>query len=106
MSDEAPLDREAADAVLGALWDEHRRYLLDVGHRMLGSISEAEDVVQEAFARLLRVDLNEIQDARGWLVAVVIRLCLDQLRSARVRRETYLGPWFPEPVVQPAGAGL
>ncbi|HEV3103664.1 MAG TPA: sigma factor-like helix-turn-helix DNA-binding protein, partial [Candidatus Dormibacteraeota bacterium] len=54
---------------------------------------------QDAFSRLLRTDLDPIEDARAWLVVVVSRLCLDQLRSARVKRETYIGPWFPEPLL-------
>jgi len=86
------------------VWREHHRYVLDVAYRMLGSVSEAEDVVQDAFARLLRVDLDEIEDVRGWLVVTVTRRCLDQLRSARSRREVYVGPWLPEPVIQPPGA--
>jgi RNA polymerase sigma-70 factor (ECF subfamily) len=57
--------------------------VLDIGWRMLGNISEAEDVVQEAFARLVRADIDEIDDVRGWLVVVVSRLCLDRLRAAR-----------------------
>ena len=89
----------AADAALGGVWREHHRYLLDVAYRMLGSVSEAEDVVQDAFARLLRVDLAEIADVRGWLVVAVTRRCLDELRSARSRREVYVGPWLPEPVI-------
>jgi RNA polymerase sigma-70 factor, ECF subfamily len=92
----------APDAV-GTAWRAHHRYVLDVAYRMLGSVTEAEDVVQEAFARLVRADVDEIDDVRGWLVVVVSRLCLDQLRSARVRRETYVGPWLPEPVVAAAG---
>jgi len=84
-------------------WRDNRRYLLDVAYRMLGSISEAEDIVQEAFVRLVRADLDEIHDVRGWLVVVVSRLCLDQLRSARSQRETYIGPWLPEPLIQPPG---
>ncbi|TMB92059.1 MAG: sigma-70 family RNA polymerase sigma factor, partial [Chloroflexi bacterium] len=67
--------------------------------RMLGSVTDAEDAVQEGFARLLRTDIDSIEDVRGWLVVVVSRLCLDQLRSARVRHEAYVGPWFPEPVI-------
>jgi RNA polymerase sigma-70 factor (ECF subfamily) len=55
--------------------------------------------VQEAFSRLLRTDLDPIEDVRAWLVVVVSRLCLDQLRSARVKREAYVGPWFPEPLL-------
>jgi RNA polymerase sigma-70 factor, ECF subfamily len=68
---------------LGRAWREHRRHVLDIGWRMLGSVSEAEDVVQEAFARLVRADIDEIDDVRGWLVVVVSRLCLDRLRAAR-----------------------
>src|ERR671937_2120576 len=81
-------------------WSNHRGFLLDVAYRLLGSYSDAEDIVQEAFTRLLRTDVDPIEDVRAWLVVVVSRLCLDQLRSARVRREAYLGPWFPEPIIQ------
>jgi RNA polymerase sigma-70 factor (ECF subfamily) len=66
---------------------------------MLGSLSEAEDVVQEAFARLVRANVGEIEDVRAWLVVVVSRLCVDNLRSARVRREQVAGAWLPEPIV-------
>jgi RNA polymerase sigma-70 factor (ECF subfamily) len=72
---------------VGEAWREHRRYLLDVAFRMLGSITDAEDVVQEAFTRLWRVDPGELDDVRAWLVVVVTRLCLDQLRSARSKRD-------------------
>src|SRR5438270_13474388 len=82
-------------------WADHHGFLLDVAYRLLGSYSEAEDTVQEAFTRPLRTDLDPIEDVRAWLVVVVSRLCLDQLRSARVRRESYIGPWFPEPLIQP-----
>jgi RNA polymerase sigma-70 factor (ECF subfamily) len=91
---------------LDTAWRADRRYLLDIAYRMLGSIQEAEDVVQEGYARLLRVDMDQIDDVRGWLVVVVSRLCLDHLRSARARRETAAGPWLPEPVLGgPAGTG-
>ena len=89
------------DAQITEAWSNHHGFLLDVAYRLLGSYSEAEDVVQEAFTKLLRTDLDPIEDVRAWLVVVVSRLCLDQLRSARVRREAYIGPWFPEPLVQP-----
>jgi RNA polymerase sigma-70 factor, ECF subfamily len=75
------------DVRLGRAWRDHRRYLLDVAFRVLGSISEAEDVVQEAYARLVNVDLDEIDDVRAWLAVVVSRLCYDQLRSARWKRQ-------------------
>src|SRR5690348_2407072 len=84
------------------LFRQHRRHAIDIAYRMLGSMSDAEDVVQEAFARLLTVDVDAIDDVRGWMVVVVSRLCLDQLRSARSRRENYVGTWLPEPVVEGA----
>jgi RNA polymerase sigma-70 factor (ECF subfamily) len=75
------------DDTIDAAWRDHRRYLLDVAFRMLGSITDAEDVVQEAFTRLWRIDAGELDDVRAWLVVVVTRLCLDQLRSARSKRD-------------------
>src|SRR5499427_2534178 len=66
---------------------EHRPYLVDLAFRMLGDIGAAEDVVQDAFARLMRAGPGEIDDERGWLIVVTSRLCLDQIRSARSRRE-------------------
>src|SRR5205085_11447373 len=76
------------DDDISDVWLEHRPYLIDVAFRMLGNIHDAEDVVQDAFGRLLRNGLDGIDDVRGWLVVVVSRLCLDQLRSAHSRRET------------------
>jgi RNA polymerase sigma-70 factor (ECF subfamily) len=69
------------------VWVEHRPYLLDLAFRMLGDIGRAEDAVQEAFQRLSRSDYDGIQDARGWLIVVTSRICLDVIRSARNRRE-------------------
>jgi RNA polymerase sigma-70 factor, ECF subfamily len=76
--DSPDLDREFARA-----WRDHRRHVLDIALRMLGNLPEAEDVVQEAFARLMRADIGEIDDVGGWLVVVASRLCLDRLRSER-----------------------
>jgi RNA polymerase sigma-70 factor, ECF subfamily len=76
-----------------------RPYLLRVAYSHLGSIGEAEDVVQDAWLRLLRVNRAEIRNLRAWLTTVVSRLALDALSSARVRREQYVGPWLPEPVI-------
>jgi RNA polymerase sigma-70 factor (ECF subfamily) len=70
------------DTALEQAWRDNRRHLLDIAFRMLGNLSEAEDVVQEGFTRLLRVDLDEIEDVRGWMVVVVSRLCLDRLRAS------------------------
>ena len=89
-----------SDPRFDAAWSEDRRHLLDVAYRLLGSVSDSEDAVQEAFARLLVADIDAIEEVRGWLTTVVTRLCLDQLRSARARREAYIGPWFPEPLVE------
>ncbi|GAB2926668.1 sigma-70 family RNA polymerase sigma factor [Micromonospora polyrhachis] len=80
-------------------FEQHRPYLMAVAYRMLGSRTEAEDVVQEAWLRYQAADRDGIQELRGWLTTVTGRLCLDTLRSARVRREAYVGPWLPEPIV-------
>jgi RNA polymerase sigma-70 factor, ECF subfamily len=81
------VDETNGGAGFEAAWREHRPFLVDLAFRMLGNIGDAEDVVQEAFARLLRADLATIEDVRGWLVVVVSRRALDVLRSARVRHE-------------------
>jgi len=80
-------------------FEEHRSHLTGVAYRMLGSLADAEDAVQDAWLRLQRVDRASIDDLRGWLTTVTGRLCLDRLRSARVTREAYVGPWLPEPLV-------
>jgi RNA polymerase sigma-70 factor (ECF subfamily) len=82
--------RQPGDELVIEAWREHRPYLIDLAFRMLGDIGAAEDVVQDAFARLLRARRGapgEIEDERGWLIVVTSRLCLDQIRSARSRRE-------------------
>ena len=80
-------------------FEAHRDHLLGLAYRMLGSIAEAEDVVQEAYLRWHGADADEVADPRACLARVVTRLGLDYLKSARVRREHYVGPWLPEPVV-------
>src|SRR6185503_12815370 len=70
-----------------AAWRSHRPYLVNLAYQMLGDIGEAEDVAQEAFLRLSRADPSQIDDVRAWLTVVAGRLCLDQMRSARVRHE-------------------
>jgi RNA polymerase sigma-70 factor (ECF subfamily) len=72
-------------------WIDHRPYLVDMAFRMLGDIGRAEDVVQDAFDRLTRSDFDAIEDARGWLIVVTSRLCLDVIRSARHRHERPVG---------------
>jgi RNA polymerase sigma-70 factor, ECF subfamily len=77
---------QGAEQVVQA-WKAHRPYPVDLAFRMLGDIGAAEDVVQDAFSRLIRAVPGEIEDERGWLIVVTSRLCLDQIRSARARRE-------------------
>jgi len=76
-----------------------RPRLVRLAYGQLGSLAEAEDVVQDAWLRLQRVDASEIRDLEGWMITTVSRLALDTLKSARVRREAYVGPWLPEPIV-------
>ena len=93
------------DATISQAYREHRPYLVDLAFRMLGDLGAAEDVVQDAFARLLRADAGEIDDERGWLIVVTSRLALDQIRSARSRRERAHDPGeieFAAPRAQPA----
>jgi RNA polymerase sigma-70 factor (TIGR02957 family) len=78
---------------------EHRSLLRAVAYRVLGSVTEAEDVVQDAWLRWSRVDVATVADVEGYLVRVATRLAIDRLRSARVRRESYVGPWLPEPML-------
>src|SRR5918999_2391024 len=82
-------------------FDELRRSAFAIAYRMLGSVSEAEDVVQDGLLRLHRAREGgeRIESARAYLSTVVSRLALDQLRSARVRRESYVGEWLPEPLM-------
>jgi len=88
------LDSTSVDA-----FQTQRRYLGSVAYRLLGSIADAEDVLQEAWLRWQAVDRAQVQEPRAFLTTVVTRLCYDQLGSARVRREAYYGEWLPEPVV-------
>ncbi len=89
----APTDRD------GASFESHRRALTGLAYRMLGSRAEAEDVVQDAYLRWHAVDRHAIAEPRRYLGTVVTRLCLDRMKSARARREIYVGQWLPEPVV-------
>src|SRR5688500_7117259 len=89
-----PMNMAIADQELEAV----RRRGFAVAYRMLGTVAEAEDVVQEAMLRLTREE-RAIKEPAAWITTVVTRLSIDVLRLARVRRETYVGPWLPEPLV-------
>lgn len=80
-------------------FEAQRALAFSIAYRMLGSKAEAEDIVQEAWLRWRESDLGALESDRAWLTTIVTRLCLDHVKSARVRRETYPGPWLPEPLV-------
>jgi RNA polymerase sigma-70 factor, ECF subfamily len=81
-----------------AVFDELRPRLVGVAYGLLGTLTDAEDAVQEAWIRLQRSDIEAIEDLTGWLITTTSRIALDVLRSARNRREAYIGPWLPEPI--------
>ncbi|MEV0619063.1 RNA polymerase sigma-70 factor [Nonomuraea sp. NPDC050404] len=80
------------------VFEEHRSLLIAVAYRILGSVADAEDCVQEAWLRWSGVDESTVADPKGYLVTVTSRLAIDRLRWARSRRESYVGPWLPEPI--------
>ncbi len=83
-------------------FEPHRRRLLGLAYRMLGSMAEAEDAVQEAYLRWHDADRTSVAEPRAFLITTTTRICLDVLKSARVRREEYVGPWLPDPVTDTA----
>jgi RNA polymerase sigma-70 factor (ECF subfamily) len=84
-----------------AFFTARRPRLQRIAYRMLGSVAEAEDVVQDAWLRWHGAEREQIAEPEGWLVRTVTRLCLDVLKSSRVKREQYIGPWLPEPYIDP-----
>lgn len=87
-------------------FDTLRPYLFAIAYRMLGSVMEAEDMVQEAWLRWDRTDQSAVQKPKAFLAKTVTRLCLDHLKSAKIQREQYVGEWLPEPVITAPSAGL
>jgi RNA polymerase sigma-70 factor (ECF subfamily) len=83
----------------GTDFEQHRRYLSAVAYRLLGSLADAEDAVQDAWLRWQSTDRSAVQEPRAFLTTVVTRICYDQLGSARARREAYFGEWLPEPSI-------
>src|SRR5262249_30366800 len=86
---------------LAEQFEQHRRHMRAVAYRMLGSVSEAEDAVQEAWIRLSRADISGVDNLRGWLTTVVARVCLDMLRTRASRREDPLDVHVPDPIIRP-----
>jgi RNA polymerase sigma-70 factor (ECF subfamily) len=89
------------EKILAERFEANRSHLRGVAYRMLGSLSEADDAIQEAWLRLSRSDSQEIDNLGGWLTTVVARICLDMLRSRKSRREEPIGPHVPEPAASP-----
>ena len=96
----------ATTTLLADRFEEHRTHLKAVAYRLLGSLADADDAVQEAWLRLSRSDAGEIENLGGWLTTVVSRICLDMLRSRQARHEAPLNPHLPDPIVTaPGGLG-
>jgi len=93
------MESTRADAGGASDFEPHRGFLGGLAYRMLGSVAEAEDVVQHAFLRWREVDRATVSEPRAYLARIVSRLCLDRMKSAPHRREQYMGMWLPEPVV-------
>ncbi|MGB6087536.1 sigma-70 family RNA polymerase sigma factor [Parvibaculum sp.] len=83
-----------------ATFERHRARAFQVAYRISGSVADAEDIVQEAWLRWQSAPRSDIHNPEAWIVTTVARLGIDQLRSARARRETYVGPWLPEPILE------
>jgi RNA polymerase sigma-70 factor, ECF subfamily len=101
-----PMETEAADsgaAVRLATFDQYRGLLFSVGYRMLGSVADAEDMLQETFLRWQQASIEEVRSPRAFLVTIISRLSINHLQSARVQREEYFGEWLPEPLVTDEG---
>ncbi len=96
-------DGEVATDTVTDLFEEHRPVLTGVAYRMLGRVADAEDVVQDAWLRWSAADRDDVQQPRAYLVRITTRLAIDRLRQLQSRREAYVGPWLPEPLVTDFG---
>src|ERR1700681_4506754 len=106
-NDHAPEETKpqtGGDTARLATFSQYRGLLFSVAYRMLGSVADAEDMLQETFIRWQQAANDEVRSSRAFLVTVITRLCINQLQSARVRREEYVGEWLPEPLVTDPGS--
>src|SRR5205809_6098692 len=87
-----------------ATFDQFRSLLFSVAYRMLGSVADAEDMLQETFIRWQQAADEEIRSPRAFLVTIISRLCINHLQSARLQRVEYVGPWMPEPIQMDPGS--
>ena len=88
------------------MFERHRGLLFSIAYRMLGSVADAEDALQDAFIRWQRASETDVRSPKAFLVTIVSRLCINHLQSARVQRETYVGEWLPEPLVTEPGSDV
>jgi RNA polymerase sigma-70 factor (ECF subfamily) len=91
------------DSARTSEFERHRGLLFSIAYRMLGSVADAEDALQDAFIRWQRASETDVRSPKAFLVTIVSRLCINHLQSARVQRETYVGEWLPEPLVTDPG---
>lgn len=91
-------------AIRLATFDQHRSLLFSIAYRMLGSVADAEDMLQETFIRWQQAREEDVRSPRAFLVTIISRLCITHLQSARARREEYVGQWLPEPLVTNPGS--
>jgi len=94
------------DSARTSAFERHRGLLFSIAYRMLGSVADAEDALQDAFIRWQRASETDVRSPKAFLVTIVSRLCINHLQSARVQRETYVGEWLPEPLVTDPGSDV
>jgi RNA polymerase sigma-70 factor, ECF subfamily len=95
---------QTANSIKLATFDQYRSLLFSIAYRMLGSVADAEDLLQETFIRWQQSNEEEIRSPRAFLVTIISRLCINHLQTARVQREEYVGQWLPEPIVTDPGS--
>src|SRR6266481_4971092 len=99
--EEQPPDAEDSSRLTA--FNQYRGLLFSIAYRMVGSVADAEDMLQETFIRWQQASDGDIRSPRAFLVTIISRLCINHLQSARVQREEYLGEWLPEPLVTDSG---
>src|SRR5438132_7885415 len=100
------MDDAFNDLAKTSIFERHRSLLFSIAYRMLGSVADAEDALQDAFIRWQRASETDVRSPKAFLVTIVSRLCINHLQSARVQRETYVGEWLPEPLVTEPGSDV
>ncbi len=100
------MDDRVNDSARTSVFEQHRGLLFSIAYRMLGSVADAEDALQDAFIRWQRASETDVRSPKAFLVTIVSHLCINHLQSARVQRETYVGEWLPEPLVTEPGSDV